>query len=795
MKQKIYSQNEAISLLAKATGMTFSKEQLAVLSHQYDVPTLISASAGSGKTTIFILSTLVNILTGRSDASSVLGITFSKKAQLDMVSRYDKYVDGLDALGVDIIGTPYFSTFHAFFYDLLRHLPSYADVTVLPSYGEHTNELIKVLVRDDDSQLSNSEYLTNVMGVYERIMNMGQSLDGVTIRKVNKPINLIDSDELFTLLKIRDNQDFLDNYVRVVSRYNDIKREKQQVDFNDMKMHLLRIMGSDNKSRDIILALTQQYKLVVVDEFQDIDNIQNYLLTQLLTPETYSHIVAIGDDDQNIYSFRGSNSDYILNFKRDHERAVVLPLSTNYRTGGHILDKASGVIENNVKRQDKTLRAYNADIGKVSMYGQSGQDFEPDSPFLKELLYVLQTRPEDTTAVLVRYNIDRSLVADWLVGEGQEPNINSLYTILQKNVFYQAQVGIINALFYDDLLAFLPLAKRVGYSTLESYIRKVIADSHVGSITEYLDLAEKSSGGLSGYKLHQVHEINTQLRTIIEKSWRLRQVKFDTSAEVRDYLWSSVKELTSGYFKYMFKQHIMSKTKHDRVLNYVHAIYRQTANLEDYFVQEERKLQKLTDIVQSSKVKQLEVLSLHQSKGLEFDNVFLYGLTREQISEDDYAFWSDFDASLSDSDLFNWFAQRVVISGGSHSGIKSTLTELIPQLSPTMQEQIADAGLASLIALIMGDETASDEFRTDFIHEIRQLGEVSVAHLEEERRLLYVGMTRARRYLCVNAYGGASSGLLQEIDVETLRDNQHQLTVANPLTENKPSNVGVALPF
>src|SRR5699024_10327695 len=108
---------------------------------------------------------------------------------------------------------------------------------------------------------------------------------------------------------------FYYDYVDVMTKYQELKRQNGYIDFNDMKMLLLKSMEDPNHLQ-FYQRIMSRYKIAVIDEFQDIVNLQWKIISKLLSPETMQHLIVIGDDDQSIYAFRGSNPKFILNYKK-----------------------------------------------------------------------------------------------------------------------------------------------------------------------------------------------------------------------------------------------------------------------------------------------------------------------------------------------------------------------------------------------------------------------------------------------------------------------------------------------
>ncbi len=136
----------------------------------------------------------------------------------------------------------------------------------------------------------------------------------------------------------------------VYKRYTDVLREANALDFDDLILHTVRLLQSDEEVRE---RYRQKFRYVLIDEYQDTNRMQ-YELVRLLTGER-RNICVVGDDDQSIYRFRGADITNILNFEKDYRGARTIRLEQNYRSTQNILDAANAVIKNNAGRKGKTL--------------------------------------------------------------------------------------------------------------------------------------------------------------------------------------------------------------------------------------------------------------------------------------------------------------------------------------------------------------------------------------------------------------------------------------------------------
>ena len=309
------STKEIIDLMESGLKMKFSAEQIKILNNDFTKPLLVNACAGSGKTTIFILMALIAVAQGNADPDEILGITFSHKSRVDMGNRYDNFVNDLKATTLNLpAGRPNFTTFHALFYQLLRQNPEYQRSQVLTSYRIFMRDLTDQ-IKHPSNVITKAEMLEEMFDLNDYLINQGLTTDGILPTATeNQPF----SEAVKAMSEFsRQNHDegFYEDYLAVLRKYQELKRQNSYIDFNDMKLLLIESMHDPNYLQ-YYQRIMSRYKIAVIDEFQDIDNLQWQIISKLLSKETMQHLIVIGDDDQSIYSFRGSNPKYILNYKR-----------------------------------------------------------------------------------------------------------------------------------------------------------------------------------------------------------------------------------------------------------------------------------------------------------------------------------------------------------------------------------------------------------------------------------------------------------------------------------------------
>jgi len=299
-------------------------------------PLLILAGAGSGKTRVitYRIAHLIENLGVMPE--SILAMTFTNKAASEMVERVDKLVGGLS------IAKPLISTFHSFCVRVLRR-----DIEALriPSTapGKPPIGLTKQFVIYDEADQQQT-----VKGVMRRL---GIDDKQVTPRSVLAHISwaknhMLDPQEVY--LQSADPK--TERVAQIYAEYKKELAKANALDFDDLLLEVVRLLKAIPTVCDYY---TRRYEYILVDEYQDTNRPQ-YELMRLLAGSRHN-VCAVGDEDQSIYSWRGADIRNILEFESDFPEAKIVRLEQNYRSTQNILQAASAVVANNQKRKGKTL--------------------------------------------------------------------------------------------------------------------------------------------------------------------------------------------------------------------------------------------------------------------------------------------------------------------------------------------------------------------------------------------------------------------------------------------------------
>ncbi|MBA4162472.1 MAG: DNA helicase II [Novosphingobium sp.] len=288
-------------------------------------PVLMLAGAGTGKTAALTARLAHIIRTRRAWPSEILCVTFTNKAAREMKERVG------NLLGPGVEGLPWLGTFHAIAAKLLRR---HAELVGLQS---------NYTIIDTDDQLRVLKQLIQAEGLDEKrwpARLLAQCID----RWKNKGLNPQD-------LSAADAEAYAGGQGQKFYRlYQDRLKALNACDFGDLLLHMLNVLRTH---RDVLETYQQRFKYILVDEYQDTNQVQ-YLWLRLLA-QGHKNICVVGDDDQSIYSWRGAEVANILRFEQDFPGAKVVRLEQNYRSTPDILAAASGLIDANSQRLGKTL--------------------------------------------------------------------------------------------------------------------------------------------------------------------------------------------------------------------------------------------------------------------------------------------------------------------------------------------------------------------------------------------------------------------------------------------------------
>ncbi|MET0544702.1 MAG: UvrD-helicase domain-containing protein [Caulobacterales bacterium] len=546
-----------------------------------DGPVLVLSGAGTGKTRVLTARVAHLLATGKTKPWAVLVVTFTNKASREMRER------AAALLGEFAEPLPWLGTFHSVAAQILRR---HAELVGLKSN-------FTILDDDDQQRLLKQVIEAANIDVKRWTPRFLQALiDGWKNRAMGPE-----------QITPRDAYAFAEGRgAELYATYQDRLKVLNACDFGDLLVHNIKIF---QKHPDLLQQYQDKFRYILVDEYQD-TNVAQYLWLRLLA-QAHKNLCVVGDDDQSIYGWRGAEVDNILRFEKDFPGAKVIRLERNYRSTEHILAAASGLIESNTTRLGKTL--WTEETGGELVRVRGLWDGEAEARFVGDEIETWRARgrPYSQCAVLVR--------ASWQMRAFEERFImlGLPYRVIGGPRFFErAEIR--------DAHAYLRLIRSedddLAFERVVNQPKRGIGDSSV----QKLSIAARGQN-LSLVKTAQLlagtDEIRGQARTGLAaflndlERWRAQSLV----TKHTDLMEQILEE--SGYTDMLrADKSPQAATRLENLKELINAMA-QFDSLNAYLEHVELVL----DVDRSGDDDQVQILTLHSAKGLEWPMVFLPG--------------------------------------------------------------------------------------------------------------------------------------------------------------------------
>ena len=546
-----------------------------------DGPLLILAGAGSGKTKT--LTHRIGYLIGEQNVwpNQILAVTFTNKAAREMRERLAALLGQPNSRGF----MPWMGTFHGICVRLLRQ-----DGTAI---GIAANF---VIYDEDDRQ-----------GLIKQAMKLESITDRqIKPRAVSSAISAAKNDMIDPdTYEQTANYPFQKSVAKLYRAYERLRKEAGALDFDDLLLEVVRLFREQPDIRD---KWRQQFRHILIDEYQDTNAAQYAIVKSLVGPER--NICVVGDDWQSIYSWRGADFRNILNFERDFPGALVVKLEQNYRSTGAILEAANNVITKNTERTDKKLWTSEGQGEPVQIHELYDEAEEAQLVASRiSAQTALGARRPDEFAVLYRtnaqsYTLERAL--------------------LQARVPYQIVGGV---RFYDrkeikDVIAYLRVIYQPNDRMSFSRIANIPARGLGASSLERF-MSWQSGSGLSIIEaLQRVMEIDG-LTPRAKKSFASLGELLASFDPLHDEPSGIIESLLqkSGYLTYLRDGTPQAEDREENVSSLV-SDAKTFASLPDFLAE----VALMTSADESKSEPSVTLMTLHAAKGLEFPVVFMVGM-------------------------------------------------------------------------------------------------------------------------------------------------------------------------
>lgn len=552
--------------------MKFTSQQVDAIKH-FGGPALILAVPGSGKTTV-LLNRILNLIKNHNiDSSEIISITFSKSQGIDMEKRFL-------AQNPEFRGKITFKTIHAFCYEIVRNYMKLKNIkkTLIEGNNEFNRILIlkRVYYQKNYKKLSDEE-INDFFSIYDYTKNKMYDFEGY----------------------LRKNH-FISNrslMLKLYNLYDEIKIQNNFMDFNDLLILANEYISTDKK---LLKALKNRYKFFQIDEGQDTSTLQFEIIRKIVFPENNVFIVA--DDDQSIYSFRGASPENLLNFKNIYPNSKIFFMDKNFRSTKNIIKISNKIIQGNKIRYEKSSKHTTEENSQIMLFKVKNSTIQA-----RELVNkISEINPNETIGVLYRNNISSLYVAEML-----KNNDIDFFVKENKFDFYSNRIlnDVKNILLFSEDTTDLEVFKRI-YFKLNAYIKKDFITKleykpyNQCVLESLLDLDE-----LNDFYLNKFTSLRNDFK-------RLKRMKMEDKIDCILY------EL--GYGDYLDNFNDFSNLNYNLIFDLIKYLSKDLKTF-DEFIEKLDNLKELLKNASSSK-SNISISTIHSSKGLEYDNVFIIDL-------------------------------------------------------------------------------------------------------------------------------------------------------------------------
>jgi len=548
-----------------------NKEQKEAVLHK-EGPCLVLAGAGSGKTKV-LTTRIANMINDGIYSGNILAITFTNKAAKEMRDRISNMVENNYA---------FVGTFHSFGLRVIREntekLGLTSNFTIIDS--DDVSSVIKKIMKELD--ISTKEYsvsyIRNKISFIKNEMLSESEVD----KYLNSPPEKV--------------------AVKVYREYEKVLKRNNAVDFDDLLKRPVELFMQND---DILDKYQEKYRYILIDEYQDTNEVQ-YKLVKLLASK-YRNLFVVGDVNQSIYGFRWSNYKNILNFEKDYPDSKSITLNQNYRSTNTILNAANSVIKNNVERKEVNLYSTFGDGVKIKYF--RGNDEKDEVKLVIDEIKKLLDEGYDYNdfAILYRTNAQSRNVEDAIL------KVNWPYRVVGSYYFY----------------------KRKEIKDLLCYLRLISNHQDDVSLERVINVPKRGIGDTSINNLRSLARDNNEcmFKCLSKpKEVEFKKLILELTEDAKDLDLTELIDVVlekSGMKEELEKEHTLeADIRLENLMEFksITENYQKetgTVNLEDF-------LEDISIVADSSEHETLDnavtLMTMHAAKGLEFKVVFLIGM-------------------------------------------------------------------------------------------------------------------------------------------------------------------------
>ncbi len=548
--------------------MSFNEAQKQAVTHQ-DGPCLVLAGPGSGKT-LTIVNRIRNLISEcKVRPEEILVITFTKYAATEMKNRFYSLMDGKHPAVT-------FGTFHGIYYGILKWAYRFGPQNILSE--EEKFQMIRQIVSRQELEDADDEedFLREITAEIGVVKNNGLKIEEYETSRCGT-----------------------ETFRNIYLEYERMRKAERKIDFDDMLVLCFELF---TKRPDILAKWQQKFRYILIDEFQDINQVQYDVIRMLAMPE--NNLFVVGDDDQSIYGFRGADAKLMFQFQKDFPGAKEILLDVNYRSTANIVSNSLRVIANNELRFDKKIRAHKPK-------GQTVHVQEVKDP-VEEAQYVIgemkrrmeQGVPAEEIAVLFRIHTDARPLVEALM-EAQIP--------------FQMKEHLPN--LYDHFIA----------KDIMAYFRLACKDYSRSFFLQVMNRPKRYLG--RDCLPERTVSFEDMRKFYCDKDWmqdRIDQFEWDLKMLAKMAPYAAIQYLRKkiGYDEFLREyaaSHRLKTADLYEVLSEIEEGAKPYQTLEEWFVHVEEYSEVLRKRAQMRQASQegVSLMTMHAAKGLEYDTVFI----------------------------------------------------------------------------------------------------------------------------------------------------------------------------
>ena len=469
-----------------------------------------------------------------------------------------------------------FMTIHAFCYLIIRNY--------LKKYNRQVN-----LIEDEK--------------IYNKFNLVGEIYKNINKKKMSKEdLNLFFQKVSFMKNSLLDisylEKVEISNAEKIYLEYEKIKKQKHLLDFDDMQIFALKLLEDEK----LLKSIKNKYKYFQLDEGQDTSLLQFKILEKIVMPE--NNLLVVADDDQSIYSFRASNPTYLLNFTKIYKDAKIMTLDTNYRSGKEIINLASTFIKQNKNRYKKDFNVNRKTPSQIKI--KSFKNFS------KEYAYIIENIDKNkNTGILFRNNISAISLISYLLEKNIDFSINSKIMDFFESKIFLDMINIINfSNDFNNVEVFSEIYYKISSYLSKDDIEKLI---YKPVNEDVFDFYENSD--IEDFKKDALFNIEKKLN-------HLRKLSIDKKIS---FIYQSLSY--KNYIDMLSRKYKEETANKDLYIESLKYFTKSCENLDQVY----EKIKIIEKKSKSLSENNLKLSTIHSSKGLEYDTVFVIDLIKNEF--------------------------------------------------------------------------------------------------------------------------------------------------------------------